>query len=352
MLLLWAKLLSGIIFVLIPGFSLKENYKKHPFLSSLSLMLGFFLLFLSIQPLINKASDVDLLKDRLERIENLRVKKENSETKSETKKATTKVTLDKTEPKVPPSVNNNEVSLIQYDPMSAATGTGKFYKANGYIANEKGSELKKLSDKTWRYRGCTINLKGKLGNELILKSHDSNFIVYKDIIGNSSKVRILDLNNCKTTFLKGKGIADSAIGLYIDMNDDYVFISNEYQNIGVYSKAKKWNLIKILGKWKNNSINFILEQSPDRRYLVYSFPDTWGLYDLENNKVIKKISDVEGQPKSYDTRSWGSGIKNIKFIEGKPEILLEVNMTDKSKNTSIKKYIYNFISKSYKKISN
>ena len=62
---IWAKLLSGIIFVLIPGFNLKDNFKQTPFLTGLSLLVGFFLLYISIKPLVEASDDMNNLKASL-----------------------------------------------------------------------------------------------------------------------------------------------------------------------------------------------------------------------------------------------------------------------------------------------
>lgn len=50
------KVLAGIIFIILPGYALRENLKSHPILSSLSLVFGFFLVYLSINPLLNEES--------------------------------------------------------------------------------------------------------------------------------------------------------------------------------------------------------------------------------------------------------------------------------------------------------
>jgi len=45
------KLLSSLIFVLLPGYNLKDSFKNYPILSPLSIIFGLILLFFSIQPL-------------------------------------------------------------------------------------------------------------------------------------------------------------------------------------------------------------------------------------------------------------------------------------------------------------
>ena len=67
---IWAKLIGGIIFVLIPGFTLKENLKNHPFLSVISIVLGLFLLFLSIKPLVETDNDMEKMQNTLIAIKN------------------------------------------------------------------------------------------------------------------------------------------------------------------------------------------------------------------------------------------------------------------------------------------
>lgn len=52
------KLFSGLVFILLPGFSIKENIDKHPYLTILSLVFGSFLLFLSFSPLLQEKEDI------------------------------------------------------------------------------------------------------------------------------------------------------------------------------------------------------------------------------------------------------------------------------------------------------
>ncbi len=51
----WVKLFSGLLFVLVPGFTFKDNYKKHRYLTIIALTVGIALLVLSIEPLYNAA---------------------------------------------------------------------------------------------------------------------------------------------------------------------------------------------------------------------------------------------------------------------------------------------------------
>lgn len=65
---IWIKLISGLIFVLVPGFTLKENFKNHPFLTVLSLSLGLFLLFLSLKPLVETKSSLTKIEAEMQNI--------------------------------------------------------------------------------------------------------------------------------------------------------------------------------------------------------------------------------------------------------------------------------------------
>ncbi len=66
---LWGKLILGIIFVLFPGFDFKQNYQKHPALTLISLLVGVTLLFISLKPLVDADSEVDIIRDRLDNFE-------------------------------------------------------------------------------------------------------------------------------------------------------------------------------------------------------------------------------------------------------------------------------------------
>ena len=46
----WKKILSGLVFILLPGFIIKENIKSHPYLTIVAIFFGGYLLFLSISP--------------------------------------------------------------------------------------------------------------------------------------------------------------------------------------------------------------------------------------------------------------------------------------------------------------
>jgi len=73
---IWVKLVSGVIFVLVPGFTLKENYHKHPFLTVVSITLGLFLLFLSLKPLV-KAADTQTKNSADKKLEEIEVRLNN-----------------------------------------------------------------------------------------------------------------------------------------------------------------------------------------------------------------------------------------------------------------------------------
>jgi len=82
MFFVWTKLITGIVFVLLPGFALKENLQKHPYLTVLSLITGFFLLYLSLQPLVVADQEINNMKHSLERLQAVLKKNDQDELKN------------------------------------------------------------------------------------------------------------------------------------------------------------------------------------------------------------------------------------------------------------------------------
>ena len=48
----WLKVLAAAIFLLIPGFTFKESFEKKPILTIGALIVGFYLLFISVEQII------------------------------------------------------------------------------------------------------------------------------------------------------------------------------------------------------------------------------------------------------------------------------------------------------------
>jgi len=65
----WVRVLTGAIFVLVPGFTLTENLKKHPILSVLAVCLALFLLFQTVQSLmVSNDSQLNEVQNRLNQL--------------------------------------------------------------------------------------------------------------------------------------------------------------------------------------------------------------------------------------------------------------------------------------------